>query len=86
MSAYNTSLLKCSDKVGGVVCNCSDCPVMCPAKPVVLPNKGSLKITFILLEYFGCWSNQFCHVHHCFCHRRNGGRIAHKCCMESTRS
>ena len=52
MSAYNASLLKCSDKVGGVACSCSDCPVMCPAKPAVPPDKGSLKITFIPIGIF----------------------------------
>ena len=52
MSARNATLLNCNDTVQGVTCSCSDCPAMCPAKPVIPSSKGSLKISFIPIGIF----------------------------------
>ena len=52
MAARNATLLKCNDSVGGVTCSCSDCPAVCPAKPDIPPDKGSLKISFIPIGIF----------------------------------
>ena len=52
MMARNATLLQCSDTVGGVTCSCSDCPAVCPAKPVIPPDKGSLKISFVPIGIF----------------------------------
>ena len=52
MSARNATLSRCDEAVQGVSCSCSDCPAVCPAKPVIPPNKGSLKISFIPIGIF----------------------------------
>ena len=52
MAARNATLFQCNDTVGGVTCSCSDCPAVCPAKPVTPPDKGSLKISFIPIGIF----------------------------------
>ena len=52
MSARNATLLKCSDPFGRVTCSCSDCPAVCPAKPVIPHDSGSPKISFIPLGIF----------------------------------
>lgn len=52
MLARNATLFKCNEAVQGVNCSCSDCPAVCPAKPAIPPNKGSLKISFIPIGIF----------------------------------
>lgn len=55
MEARNATLLKCSDPVGGkngVTCSCSDCPAVCPPKPAIPSEEGSLKISFIPIGIF----------------------------------
>ena len=52
MSARDATLLNCSNSFGGVTCSCSDCPAVCPAKPVIPPDNGSIRISFIPLGIF----------------------------------
>ena len=52
MSAYNATLMDCSDPLNGVKCGCSDCPAVCPSVPTVPPDEGSLKISFIPIGIF----------------------------------
>ena len=52
MAARNATLLKCSDLLDGVTCSCSDCPAVCPPKPAIPPEDGSLKIAFIPIGIF----------------------------------
>ena len=49
MSAYNRTLLKCSDPVEGVTCTCKDCPAVCPH---TLPDNGSVNIPFLAIGIF----------------------------------
>ena len=48
ISAYNGTLLKCSDPVDGVTCTCRDCPAVCPHTA----DKGSANIPFLVVGIF----------------------------------